>query len=86
VVEWLLSPSQGLNLTNTSSPTLSLSDNYIWRVDVFKPNKTDVLAYLDGNATAVPRYALVALIQGGLDEPIVAEYTVSQTASPILPV
>jgi primary-amine oxidase len=85
VAEWLLSPSQGLNLTNTSSPTLSLSDNYIWRIDVFKPNKTDVLAYLDGNTT-VPRYAHVALIQGGLDVPIVAEYSVSQIAVWVLPV
>lgn len=76
VAAWLLSPSQGLNLTNTSSPTVSLSDNYIWHIDVFKPNKTDVIAYLDSNKT-VSRYAQVSLIQGGLDVPIVAEYSVS---------
>lgn len=81
VAAWLLSPFQGLNLTNTSSPTVSLSENYIWHIDVFKPNKTDVIAYLDANGT-VPRYARVALIQGGLDVPIVAEYSVSLIRTP----
>lgn len=75
VGRWLLDPAQGLNLTDTSNPNVSLSDNYIWHVDVLKPNKTDVLSYLDGNGT-VPRYAQVALIQGGLEVPIVAEYMV----------
>lgn len=80
VGRWLLDPAQGLNLTDTSNPNVSLSDNYIWHVDVLKPNKTDVLSYLDGNGT-VPRYAQVALIQGGLEVPIVAEYMVSVTNS-----
>lgn len=77
VASWLLSPDQGLNLTNTSGPSISLSDNYIWHIDVLKPNKTDVLSYFDANGT-IPRYARVALIQGGLDIPTVSEYSVSQ--------
>jgi len=76
VTSWLLSPDQGLNLTDTSNPSISLSDNYIWHVDVLKPNKTDIISYLDGNGT-VPRYARVALIQGGLEVPTVSEYSVS---------
>lgn len=80
VGRWLLSPAQGLNLTDTSNPNVSLSDNYIWHIDVLKPNKTDVLSYLDGNGT-VPRYAQVALIQGGLQVPIVAVYSVSLVKS-----
>lgn len=83
VGRWLLSPAQGLNLTDTSNPNVSLSDNYIWHIDVLKPNKTDVLAYLDGDGT-VPRYAQVALIQGGLKIPIVAEYSVSVTESALV--
>lgn len=77
VGRWLLSPAQGLNLTDTSNPNVSLSDNYIWHVDVLKPSKSDVLSYFDGNGN-VPRYAQVALIQGGLEVPIVAEYSVSK--------
>lgn len=80
VGRWLLSPAQGLNLTDASNPNVSLSDNYIWHIDVLKPNKTVVLSYLDGNGT-VPRYAQVALIQGGLEVPIVAEYSVCMLGS-----
>lgn len=76
VAAWLLAPAQGLNLTNSSDPKLALSDNYIWHIQALKPNKTDVLSYLDANGT-VPRYARVALIQGGLKVPVVAEYSVS---------
>lgn len=76
LAEWLLAPGQGLNLTSTSSPNISLSDNYIWHLDVLKPNKSDVLSYLDGNGT-VPRYARVTLIEGGLEVPVVGEYSVS---------
>lgn len=76
VGRWLLSPDQGLNLTDTNNPNVSLSDNYIWHIDILKPNKTDVLSYLDGDGT-VPRHARVALIQGGLEVPVVAEYSVS---------
>ncbi|KAK7191070.1 hypothetical protein DPSP01_007759 [Paraphaeosphaeria sporulosa] len=75
VAMWLHDPAQGLNLTNTSSATISLSDNYIWHVDVLKPNKSDVLSYLDASGV-VPRYARVTLIEGGREVPIVGEYSV----------
>lgn len=75
VAVWLLDPARGLNLTNTSSPTIALNDNYIWHIDVLKPNKSDVVSYLDANGT-VPRYARVTLIEGGRKVPIVGEYSV----------
>ena len=75
VAVWLLDPAQGLNLTNTSSPGIALNDNYIWHIESLKPNKSDVLSYLDSNGT-VPRYARVTLIEGGCDVPVIGEYSV----------
>ncbi|KAM0327066.1 hypothetical protein ACHAQA_006190 [Verticillium albo-atrum] len=75
VVAWLTAPSLGLNLTNSSSPTLAMSDNYIAHIEALKPNKTDILSYLDGNGT-VPRYARVVLNEGALETPVVGEYYV----------
>ncbi|KAM0277445.1 hypothetical protein ACHAQH_005810 [Verticillium albo-atrum] len=86
-VAWLSAPSPGLNLTNSSSPTLAMNDNYIAHIEALKPNKTDILSYLDGNGT-VPRYARVVLNEGALNTPVVGEYYVSVkdgTASTGLP-
>ena len=77
IVAWLEAPARGLNLTNMSSPKLTQSDNYIWLVEELKPNKTDVLAYLDRNATAPPSYARVVINEGGKAIPDVTEYYVS---------
>lgn len=80
VESWLMSTeSLGLNLTDLSSGTLALSDNYIAQIEVLKPNKTDVLSYLDCNGT-VPRYARVVLNHGAHDPPTVSEYSVSLPA------
>jgi len=76
IVAWLEAPARGLNLTNMSSPKLTQSDNYIWLVEELKPNKTDVLAYLDCNATAPPSYARVVINEGGKAIPDVTEYYV----------
>lgn len=75
---WLLENSAlGLNLTDHSNSTLlRMSDNYIAHIEALRPNKTDVLSYLDSNGT-VPRYARVILNHGALEDPVVAEYSVS---------
>lgn len=76
IIAWLYLPAQGLNLTNTTSATLSMTDNYLYQIEVLKPNKTDILAYLDGNATTVPRYARVVINEGGKAVPDATEYYV----------
>lgn len=77
VVSWLMA-DKSLNLTDVDSETLSLSDNYIAHIEALKPNKTDVVSYLDCNGT-VPRYARVVLNQGAHDPPTVSEYFVSSS-------
>ncbi|TLD30725.1 hypothetical protein PspLS_03075 [Pyricularia sp. CBS 133598] len=76
VLRWVSDPAQGLNLTSLTAQNLSQTDNYVWHVEVLKPNKTDVLAYLDGGASSVPRHARVVINEGGRDVPRVAEYYV----------
>ncbi|KAL2211275.1 copper amine oxidase [Sarocladium strictum] len=75
IVDWLQSPVQGLNLTDHAAEGLKMTDNYIWHVEELKPNKTDVLAYLDDGKT-FPRYARVVIFEGGKEVPKVSEYYV----------
>jgi primary-amine oxidase len=77
VKAWLYSPEQNLNLTSTTSETLSQTDNYIWIIESLYPNKTDVLSYLDGNASMPDHYARVVINEGGKAVPDVSEYFVS---------
>lgn len=77
IVAWLSAPAQGLNLTNASSPDLKQTDNYIWLLEPLKPNKTDVLAYLDNGGPAPPSYAHVITVEGGRKDPFVGDYWVS---------
>ncbi|KAH9428700.1 hypothetical protein MCOR27_006242 [Pyricularia oryzae] len=76
VMRWVSNPALGLNLTSPTAENLAQTDNYVWHVEVLKPNKTDVLAYLDGGASSVPRHARVVINEGGRDVPRVAEYYV----------
>ncbi|KAH8714642.1 copper amine oxidase [Ilyonectria robusta] len=76
LVKFLLNEETGLNLTDSASPDLSMSDNYISHLEVLKPNKTDILNYLDGNATKVPRYARVTLYEGAAKVPGIVDYMV----------
>ncbi|KAL8327344.1 hypothetical protein RB597_003593 [Gaeumannomyces tritici] len=71
-----LSDNKALNLTNSTNPTLAINDNYIFHIEALKPNKTDVLSYLDNNGPAVPRYARVVLNEGAKNPPVIAEYLV----------
>ncbi|KAH6664360.1 copper amine oxidase [Plectosphaerella plurivora] len=72
---WLHAPEQGLNLTDPTSPNLTISDNYIWHIEELKPNKTDVLAFLE-EGKAMPRFARVVINEGGKEVPWVTEYSV----------
>lgn len=42
-------------------------DNFVMWIETIRPNKTDALAYLDGNATAPPRYAKAVMFFGNDD-------------------
>jgi len=76
VLDFLFAPEQNLNLTSVSSKNLTQTDNYIWMIEALHPNKTDILAYLDGNATAPKRYARVIINEGGKAVPDATEYYV----------
>ncbi|KAH8878807.1 copper amine oxidase [Thozetella sp. PMI_491] len=76
ILAWVESPARGLNLTNPTGLMPRLSDNYVWHMEVLKPNKTDVLAYLNGNASSVPRHARVVINRGAARVPDVTEYFV----------
>lgn len=74
---WLFAPERGLNLTNASSPDLTLSDNYLYHIEPLLPNKTDILSYLDEGGPVPPTYARVVINEGGKAEPDATEYYVS---------
>jgi primary-amine oxidase len=56
---------------------LSSTDGYnrFW-IDTLPLNKTDVLPYLDGNATAPPQYARAIIFEGGKEVPDSQEYMI----------
>lgn len=58
-----------LNLTAAENATAW--DNQITVVDVLMPNKTDALAYLDGDGDKPKRYAVVTVSHGASEEPYI---------------
>ncbi|KXJ88365.1 copper amine oxidase [Microdochium bolleyi] len=75
IVEWLFAPERALNLTDASLPELAMTDNYLRHIEELKPNKTDVLAYLDGGVP-MPRFARVLIHEGAAAVPGVVDYYV----------
>ncbi|KAL8363430.1 hypothetical protein RB601_009280 [Gaeumannomyces tritici] len=73
VVDWLFR-QRGLNLTRAEDA--GDWDNTIISVEVMRPNKTDALAYMDGNGPAPPKYARVTLDQRATENPVIAELLV----------
>ncbi|KAK0625529.1 copper amine oxidase [Bombardia bombarda] len=73
VVEWLFA-QEDLNLT--ISEDAGAWDNTIQLVEAMWPNKTDALAYLDGNATAPTKYAHVVLNNRATETPYYADILV----------
>ena len=51
-------------------------DNSIMVVDLLVPNKTDALAYLDGNATVPERWAYASLLFGATEEPYAQDWVI----------
>ncbi|KXJ85223.1 copper amine oxidase [Microdochium bolleyi] len=75
VIQFLHSDAVGLNLT--AAANASDWDNAILSVELMLPNKTEVLQYIDGNATASPvRHARAILMFGATENPYVREYMV----------
>ena len=68
----LHNPASGLNLTHPDDAVLT--DNYLFWIDALHTNKSDVLPYIDGNATAPSKYARAIIFEGGKAEPDSQEY------------
>lgn len=84
IVEWLGGSSLGLNLSDPSSATLAMSDNYISHIEILKPNKTDVTSYLSGDSSSVPRYARVVINEGSATVPGVVQYYLSDPCKALM--
>ncbi|KZV72277.1 copper amine oxidase [Peniophora sp. CONT] len=63
-----------LNLTASSDA--GTWDNAITVVDILRPNKTGVLAYLDGEGSAPDRYGRAVIYFGATEQPWVQEFQV----------
>ncbi|KAK5165228.1 uncharacterized protein LTR77_009326 [Saxophila tyrrhenica] len=73
VTKWLFRMS-GLNLTNSSKA--GEWDNTLLLVELNVPNKTDVLPYIDGNASAPERWAHAVLDMRASEDPVLADILV----------
>lgn len=74
LLEWLHDPAQGLNLTTVD--VAGSWDNTVGITELLMPNKTDALAYLDGDSPAPVRNARVGIFHGATDEPYAQAYMV----------
>ncbi|KAK0321282.1 hypothetical protein LTR82_007734 [Friedmanniomyces endolithicus] len=73
VTQWLFAQAD-LNLTR--SDNAGDWDNSVLLVELMMPNKSDVLPYVDGNATAPTRYAHVVLDLRATDSPTYSDILV----------
>ncbi|KAJ1329863.1 diamine oxidase [Microdochium nivale] len=75
VIKFLHSDAAGLNLTAAANATDW--DNTILSVELLLPNKTEILPYINGNATELPiRHARAILMFGATENPYVREYVI----------
>ncbi|KAI1798357.1 amine oxidase catalytic domain-containing protein [Ganoderma leucocontextum] len=74
--EWVSSPSRNLNLT--AGDKAYISDNFIYRIEAYRPPKKDAIAYLNHpDETGTPdRYAHVVIHHGAASDPYVQDYLV----------
>ena len=79
LIDWLYESKQGLNLTHHDNATHW--DNFIGVTEFIPPNKTDTLAYLEGNGPAPIRYARVVLFHGASENPYLHEIKVQSLLS-----
>lgn len=57
------------------------NDNTVVLLELLQPNKTDVLAYLNGDSEPPERWARVVIDQGTTDPAVYAIYAVATTPS-----
>jgi len=74
VQHWLEHPARDLNLTR--APKSALSDNIIFHIDLYPPNKSDTLRYLDEDNEFPPRFARVTIHHGAEVTPVIKDYLV----------
>lgn len=79
VAGWLM---QQPELAITEFTAATMSDNYIWLIALFPPNKKAVLAHLDRGGPKPPRFARVQLFRGASDPPDVVELKVGPLDGP----
>ncbi|KAL3885325.1 hypothetical protein ACJMK2_025401 [Sinanodonta woodiana] len=60
----------------------TVNSSYILLIDLFLPNKTDALAYLDKGAIKPVRVATVVIVRGDAQPPAIEEYLVSPLPFP----
>ena len=70
------------SLNITSLDEASIRDNYIYAIELFLPEKSKALKYLDGSGSRPLRQARVILIQGAIATPNVIEYLVGPLPKP----
>jgi len=69
-----------LNLTHHSKATQN--SNFIFLIELYLPNKQDVLNYLDSNGQKPIRRARTVIVNGAISSPNVEEYIVSPLPNP----
>ncbi|XP_065066376.1 diamine oxidase [copper-containing]-like [Rhopilema esculentum] len=79
VRDYLMKQSS-LNLTAHGKSTMD--SNFIYLIELYLPNKKDVLDYLDNNGKMPARRARVIIVNGGKSSPDVEEYLVSPLPTP----
>ena len=74
--EWVSAPARALNLT--AGDKAWISDNFIYRIEAYRPPKAETVRFLDDPArhAAPSRYAHVVLHHGAAPEPYVQDYLV----------
>ena len=74
--EWVSSPARNLNLT--IGDKAGISDNFIYRIEAYRPPKKDTVKYLDNPDTTSPpeRFAHVVIHHGAASDPYVQDYLV----------
>lgn len=72
--------NKALGLTTWEKATIDSS--YIFMIDLFLPNKGDVLQYLDHGSKKPKREAKVTVVRGNRNPPVVEEYVVSPLPKP----
>ena len=75
-----LQEQASLNLTIFEKATLN--DNFVYGVELFLPNKDDVLKYLDSGGSKPQRRARAIVFHGSANEPFVREYIVEKLPKP----